>query len=451
MGCLLAALLCACATRVEAGPWRLAEALGAPQNVTLTGSYRVRYEHLDGQYRAGGGGSDQVLVERLWLAAEYARDKFYAGAELADARAQLDDAGTPLGTDDVNTFEPQQAYLGLRTRNGLVSGDALDLRAGRQTIDLGSRRLVARNLFRNTPNAFTGLVARWTAPGGTQWTAFYTLPLQRRPFDFPSLADDDSELDREHAGQRFWGLDWVGRFGDEVRLEMYLLGLDEDADSGPPTLARELYTPGLRAWREPAAGRLDVEFENALQFGRSRTTTTGRRLDHFAHFHHAALGYTRADSWHSRVVLQFDYASGDRDPGDGDNGRFDTLFGARRFEFGPTGIHGPILRNNVCTPGARLEFTPAARLGTFVAYRAIFLAAARDAWTPAGVRDPDGTAGRFVGHQIELTAGYELIPGNLRWEGGLAWLLDGRFQREAPNATGEQGSFYAYGQLTASF
>ena len=234
---------------------------------------------------------------------------------------------------------------------------------------------------------------------------------------------------------------------------MYLLGLNEDADSGLPTLARELYTPGLRAWREPSAGRIDFEFENALQFGRSRSSpgATSQRLDHFAHFHHGAVGYTRADSWRTRVVLQFDFASGDRDPDDGDNGRFDTLFGARRFEFGPTGIHGPILRNNVCTPGARVELAPKAHLTTFAAYRAIFLAAARDAWTPAGVRDPSGAAGRFVGHQIELNASYELLPGNLRWEGGLAWLLDGRFQREAPNATGEEGSFYAYGQLTASF
>lgn len=451
--CLLGLLLLTGSLPASAAPWRLAEALDLPKAVALAGSYRLRYEHLDGQYRAGGGGSDQLLVERLWLAAEVDVGGPYAGAELADARSQLEDAGTPLGTDDVNALEPQQAYLGLRLRDPFARGDLLDLRAGRQTLDLGSRRLVARNQFRNTPNAFTGLVVRWTSAALDQWTTFYTLPLERRPFDIEDLADDEPALDREHTGQRFWGTDWVGQWEGVGRVEVYLLGLNEDDDVGTPPRARDLYTPGVRLWRDPAPGAIDYELENVLQFGRSRGAARDplRRLDHLAHFHHAALGYTRDDAWRSRLVLQYDYASGDRDPADGDNGRFDTLFGARRGEFGPTGIHGPILRSNVNAPGVRFETAPAERLSSIIAYRAVFLAAARDAWIPAAVRDPSGAAGHFVGHQVEVTLVYEALPGNLVWDGGFAWLLDGRFQREAPNATGEHGTFYAYSQFTFRF
>lgn len=451
-GALLVLVLTA-PTVVAATPWRLAEALHAPAALHLEGSYRLRYETLDGQFRRGGRGGDQVLAERLWLAAEYDFGAAYAGAEFADARTQFEDAGTPLGTDDVNALEPQQAYLGYRGRDRLVAGDSLDVRAGRQTLDLGSRRLVARNQFRNTPNAFTGLVARWHDPSGQRLTAFFTLPLERRPARPAALADDRVALDRERAGVHFWGVDYARDVAAGMRAEAYVLALDEAADAGGPTRARELYTPGLRAWRGATRGRFDFEWESALQLGRSRlaAATDAVRLQHFAHFHHLSLGYTCNDAWRTRLVVQYDYASGDDQPGDGDNGRFDTLFGARRFEFGPTGIAGAILRSNVSTPGARLEIAPTAGLAAFAGYRAILLAAARDAWIPAGVQDLSGAAGSTVGHQLELNLAWDLRPGNLRWEGGAAGLINGRFLDEAPTASGASGTFYAYGQLVFTF
>ncbi len=53
---------------------------------------------------------------------------------------------------------------------------------------------------------------------------------------------------------------------------------------------------------------------------------------------------------------------------------FDTLFGARRFDFGPAGIFGPFARNNINAPGTRLLVIPHRILTTFVAYRAWWMA-----------------------------------------------------------------------------
>ena len=47
-----------------AEPWRLQNAVNAPNWLTLSGNARLRYETLDGQFRAGGEGGDQVLVWR---------------------------------------------------------------------------------------------------------------------------------------------------------------------------------------------------------------------------------------------------------------------------------------------------------------------------------------------------------------------------------------------------
>ena len=85
---------------------------------------------------------------------------------------------------------------------------------------------------------------------------------------------------------------------------------------------------------------------------------TTQDLDHFAHFHHLSLGYSFDVPWSPRLSLHYDYASGDDDPSDGDNSRYDTLFGSRRFDYGPTSIYGAFARSNINTPGVRLALEP---------------------------------------------------------------------------------------------
>src|SRR5262245_61284937 len=113
---LTAGFVCGVASGEEpdkAKPWRLEEALGSPDWFSIGGTYRVRYEHLNHPFRAGATGSDEILVERLYLAASVNVQPFYATVELEDARQQLADSGTPLGTDIVNAVEPVQVYLGM--------------------------------------------------------------------------------------------------------------------------------------------------------------------------------------------------------------------------------------------------------------------------------------------------------------------------------------------------
>lgn len=418
----------------------------------MEGSYRIRYETLDHPFRAGTSGSDQILAERLLLFVRFEGRNFYAGAELEDSRVQVDDRGTPLGTDDVNAGELLRAFVGFRSQNLLRRGDRFDVQIGRITLGMGSRRLSARNRFRNTINGFTGLHATWTSPKGTRLQAFFTLPVNRKPSEFDRLARNDIELDHESLDVRFWGLHAAReRFIGPVAVEADLFVLNESDSPRNPTRNRDLVTPGFRLHLPPSSGGWDFEVEAALQTGASRESANSAQLDHRAGFTHLQVGYTLDRPGSPHLEFLYDYAGGDVRPDDGENNRFDTLFGARRFEFGPTGIYGAFARSNISTPGLRFTVKPDPRVDFFLGYRPVFLASRRDAWTTSGLRDGTGSSGRFVGQQLEGRIRFSQSKGVLRLEAGGAWLIPGAFLKRVAGAPGEGDPVYFYTQVSFSF
>jgi hypothetical protein len=444
----------ACAAE-QPKPWRLGTALSAPDWFTLGGTYRVRYETLDNPYRAGASGSDEILVERLLVNARVDIDHVFANVELQDSRQQLADSGTPLGTDIVNTLEPLQAYVGMRFSDALAKGDHLDFQLGRVTIDNGSRRLLARNSYRNTINAFSGLHATWKGSDGAEVQALFLQPVQRKPSDFASLKDNDQELDTDSGDARLWGV-----FVSQPRLignitgEVYFYGFRSRDHVGIPVADRDLYTPGARVFSKPAAGAWDLEVEGAYQWGTSRASTAAsdrRDLQHEAGFFHGEVGYTLKANLSPRFEISYDFASGDHNPGDNENNRFDTLYGARRFDFGPTGIYGAFARANINTPGLRLELKPSKKISAMVGYRAVWLASDKDQYTTARLQDPTGRSGSFIGNQLEAQVQYNVLPGNVALEFGGAYLMHGEFLDDAPNAPDEGDTTYLYAAATLTF
>ena len=439
---------------VGANGWRLAETTGIPDGTFLSGSFRVRYENLNGRYRSGRSGSDEVLALRTLLHGGIDLGNVRIGAEIEDSRQEMGDSGTPLSATLVNTAELLQAYFQWTVDDLSGFGTKGILKAGRQTMDLGSRRLLARNRYRNTLNAFTGADWQMTLGNGIQARAFYVLPVVRTPGDSSSLNQNEVDIDEEDINFRFWGIQakmdntaWDGS------AELYLLGLDENDTDERATRNREIYTGGFRFYRPRKAGQLDYQVESMIQWGQSRTSTISTTdLNHLAYFQHTELGYTFEHAWNPRLLVQFDYASGDDDPNDGKNNRFDTLFGARRFDFGPTSIYGAFARSNLISPGIKLQVKPAAdTVSGFAGYRANWLASDRDSWTTANVVDASGLSGSFLGHQVEVRVRWDPAPGNLRLETGMVHLFQGEFGRNAPDAVAEGDSTYYYVQSIFSF
>jgi len=368
--------------------------------------------------------------------------------ELEDSRAFATD-NTPLETSSVDALELLQAYAGIKRKGLLGSGDSLELQLGRMTMDVGSRRLVARNHYRNTLNAFTGLDATWTSKSKYVVRGFAVLPVTRRPSDAESIKDNAVKFDKENTDALLSGVFLAApKLAAGATLELYALGMFE-RDGDVASRNRRLVTAGARAVRKKALGELDFELEAMAQLGTSRASKAAddtTDLDHRAFFVHAQVGRTLRAPWKPRLIAQYDYASGDSDPNDGENNRFDTLFGARRWDLGPTGIYGAFARSNLNTPGLRVQVKPTRRASAFLAYRLYWLASATDAWTTSGLRDTTGASGKFLGHQVEARVRFSVLPKNLRFELGAAHLIRGRFATAATGARADPATL-VYAQV----
>lgn len=378
-----------------AWPRILHGALGLPEWLDLALEQRTRFEYLDEPFRPGEADTQSQYPQRTRLRLGVdAPAGFRFLAELQDSRTwgEGPDEFTG-GTIDKLSFA--QLFASWTGRDVLGSGQRVDLHLGRMSLDVGSRRLVARNGFRNTTNAFDGVhlsfgdVARWRA------RAFWTRPVQLDP----SWFENESE-----GQQRFWGAAFEDRRIPWLNVDVYFLGLHDRLGSGS-TLARRHHTFGARALRAPKPAQWDYELEAVGQLGERRVTRAGvaTRLDHEAYTGHAEVGYTFAVAWSPRLALQFDYASGTADPDSDESGSFDPLFGARRGDLMPTGIYGPFRRSNIASPGLRLQLSPRPDLRGFVKVRRWRLAQEKDAFVGSGLADPSGGAGDRLGTDLELS------------------------------------------------
>jgi hypothetical protein len=276
------------------------------------------------------------------------------------------------------------------------------------------------------------------------------MPVRRSPSSLRSVEENGYSFDRENTDQLLWGVSGGVPVLENSSLELYALGLHE-RDGDVPSRNRRLMTTGGRWYRSPAPASGDFEVEGALQFGRSRASAAADDVDdlrHRAFFIHTEVGRSIPSSLSARVALQHDYVSGDLSPEGKRNNRFDTLFGARRFEWGPTGIYGPFARANLNSPGIRVNIKPTAALSSFLAYRLYWLASRRDAWTTSGLRDPSGTSGSFLGQQLDWRLRWEVLPKNLRLELGAAYLARGGFSRATSGS--ESPVVFGYAALEAT-
>jgi hypothetical protein len=341
--------------------WNLHDTLNLPEWLSVSLEQRTRYETVGGPYKAGSkGGNQQIpLQTTLWLEAHMS--SFRLGTEFMDARALNSDSGTGVNNTMADTVDFLQAYAAWSDQNIFYSGIGAEVVAGRQTLNFGSRRLVARNAFRNTINSFTGVRLRLLDYGNWQFNGFVSTPVNRLPTSSTALLDDQQVFDREDT--RTWfsgGFLELNDLGWNINSEIYLYHLDEGSSTSVPTRHRRYFTPGVRFYIKPAKSEIDFQLETIGQFGTVQATTApnSQNLNHTAWYQHADVGYTIDMPWSPRLAFEYDYASGDQNPNDTKDQRFDTLYGARRFEFGPTGIYGAFSRANINTPGFRINVSP---------------------------------------------------------------------------------------------
>lgn len=423
----------------------------AEDGFTLSGSTRVRVEAIDGQARAGFNEADELLNLRTTLIARYRNGPVRLVAELWDSRVYGDEQGTPVTTGEVNTLELVQAFAEVRATGLVGDGSTATIATGRFVMNLGSRRLVAADDYRNTTNGYTGVRADLASRDGWSATLIYTLPQQRRPDDLSRLRRNAVAFDHEGFDLVLWGgLVSQARGIGAATVETSFFHLGERDEPGRPTRDRSLNTASLRIIRDPAPAHVDGELEAIVQRGHASTglAANAARQEVRAWFVHADAGYTLTDPWKTRLSVEYDHASGDK-PG-GSYGRFDTLFGMRRADLAPAGLYNAVLRSNIVSPGLRVETLPSKRTDLMVTLRPMWLAAREDSFSSTGVRDVSGRSGRFAGTQFDGRVRHLLTPW-LRLELDAVLLAKGRFLRDAPNAPAGRWTRYVSMNATATF
>jgi hypothetical protein len=370
----------------------LKAAMHLPDWVDLGLENRTRFESYDHPWRstqaAGGGKTDSQVLLRSRVRVGLGNGPFRLFFEGQDSRAYGNEApGDFVNNTTVNELDILQLFGSLTVNNVGGSGLRTDLHFGRMTMDFGIRRYVARNDFRNTTNAFDGV--HWQIGQNNTWRfrAFLVEPVIR----------DLVQLDEQTAKSVFWGTYVESQHIPWFNVNLFYFGLN-DQQLQNANLHRTYSTFGLRLFKLPAINEFDYEVEGAVQTGRLGN------VDHFAYNPNAESGYTFNLPWTPRFLMQYTYASGSRTPGGSQDGNFDPLFGARRFDLNPTGNWGPFFRSNISSPGWRLILKPDENLLVTVKQRFWYLAEGSAVYSGGLIQDPTGGSGNYLGHDFELRA-----------------------------------------------
>jgi hypothetical protein len=380
----------------------------------ISGSFRLKYEHLNNSiFPSSSEDRAQVnrrISSRLLVKAEANWDVFNVTAELADSRAWLDDNDPTLTSSQVNTLEPLQFFARYTPKNTIAADESglKSITAGRVTFDHGSRRLIGQGVYRNTKNAFDGVLVDWTV---NEWNVrgFYLLPVSRLPTDSGAVADADRAFDKSYSERKFFGL-YVTSSDNNVKVHSYWLKEEDSAKLA--TKNRDLYTLGVE-YTKPFADTWKANVEVIGQTGTSHQTASASdtaELDVESWMVHANLGKKITDS--TLLRGEVDVVSGDNDSTDNTISDFDSLYGVRRFDFGPTDVYQAMPRRNLVTAGARSVTTPTTEHNIMVSYKAM--------WYQKAPESVDS----FIGHQLEARWRWQ-IKSSLRFAIGAAYLLKG--------------------------
>lgn len=372
--------------------------------------YRVRYEYRDNDFRRPVQVLDDpfLLRTRLYLGVKQRFDPFRFVLEIEDARRN----GSRFGPDDrdVNTAEPIQAFAELFFANALGKDRPISIKLGRQAFEYLDRRLLARNEWRNTTNNFDGLRATLGRRANDwQLDVLALQPVRRLT----------SRLDEPEDSQWLTGaiLDWR-RWSQIATIQPYYLRLTQDGARAASLVTRDIHTLGLRAYGVVGKTGWDWDVSGAHQLGEDGPRT------HRAQALIVDAGYTTTHAWKPRFSASLLYASGDRNPTDGTNQRFERLFGFAR----PLSADDYIQWENLRSPKVRVEFTPLPSVRVDAGLSAYWLASGTDRWNTTGLRDPSGASGTYMGHEFDLRVRFP-VGGHVAMNLGYAHFQPGQFTR----------------------
>jgi len=419
---------------------------------------RTRYEHRDDDIRrsnplpnagsaatrsyAGGVDEPVLLKTRAYLGLKEILDPFRFAVEIQDSR-RYNSRFAP-DNRDVNEFEFISAYGELFFKDALGQDDLgnnrpLSIKAGRFNFEFLDRRLIGSNEWRNTTNTFQGFQGA-LGQDKNDWALdlLALQPLERLKYN----TDKPIEQQWLYGAIGHWR-----KWSKWITLEPYYLGLRKSDTTNPGELDnRDIHSTALRAYGFIPNTGFNWDMDAIYQFGRSANRRNGRSEDHQAFGFTFEAGYTFDHPWKPRLSASYGYASGDKDPNDTQNNRFERLFGFAR----PWSADDYLVMENVSAPKFRLEFQPTKKLSIDTGFGLYWLASDKDRFNNLfSVSDPNdfnrdrtGNSGDYLGNSFDIRVRYQPIA-HVSTNIGYSHFTTGDFVRDRMVASngGAAGAF----------
>jgi len=400
-----------------------------PEWLRFSGEYRMRVEGFD-----GGGFKpdtrDGYALNRVRLNMRVSPTfwmRFQIQAQ--DAQAFWKNA-KPDAPPFENTMDIRQAYVEF----GKAETPSVLLRVGRQELVFGEMRLIGHLNWTNTARSFDAA----------------KLTLQKGKLKVDLFAASVVNLREATADKSAGGNDIHGAYGSITKvvpnatIEPFMfwrLARGTKTETGlPGKTDRKVY--GVRF-----VGKLPANFDYNIETAGQQGSVGADDIQAFAS--HAVLGYTITSlKKKPRVFAEYNYASGDETPGDGEQQTFDQLYPTGHDKMG---LADQVGWKNIHDLRAGVELKATSKLTVSGSYHSWWLASPKDAlYNAAGaaiVKDATGASGHHVGQEADIQMTYAL-KSTTSIGGGYANIFPGTFLK---NATPGKQYRIPYLMLTYSF
>ena len=418
------------APKQDETPVTLQSGLGEdlPGWLSLSGEFRFRFENLQGLgYREDGDDGYGLTRTRLEVGIRPVSWLNF-GIQAQDSRAPGIRPALSSSGAVRDPFDLRQAYAEIGASQAPAS-----LKVGRQALIYGDSRLIGAPNWSNTSRVFDAV--RLQVRGSGAKLDLFSASVVRN--------DPNRRLNRSAEGEYLHGL--YGSLENVIpgsTLEPYLLWQTKSSVVNELNALGDLdrYTLGLRAWGK-GLGPWDYNAALVRQWGQA----AGAEIQAWAGY--GELGYSIEARLNPRLHVQYNFGSGDKDPGDGRIEGFVNLYPTTAFLYGRANRVG--WRNH---KSLRLgsEFKPHPKLTLLLEFNSFWLASRTDALYNAGGRvsvapPPGGARDPKVGNEVDAVFTVP-VTDNFTLGGGLAHMLPGPFLK-----ANTPGHSFTYSYLFTSY
>ena len=350
---------------------------------------------------------------------------FKVVTQTQDARAF--EQKPPLGPPNTNRWDLKLAYAEF----GDPEKSWISLRVGRQLINYNNT-IIANSEWRDQGRSYDAVVTNlhYNRYRLGIFAASAVVPL----IDGISHHQEGNNLDGLYGG--------IDRIVPNSVLEPFVLwrvqpSVAVEANSAEKTGRQNEKAWGLR-FKGLAVKSLDYSYEAIIERGSDGTNGIQ------AWGQSGGAGY-RFDNlyFHPRIFGQYDYASGDKNSGDGIHGTFDTMYPTAHDRFGVADLFG---WQNIRSERAGFTLEPRRRWTVTAQYLDFWLASATDSlYNTSGssiVKDATGRSGTHVGEEIDFYTWFELNR-HVNFGFGVGHLMPGTFLADTTKAPSYNYPYFA--------